>query len=124
MSTKQPNDGRTWTDEEIQYVVKNFFKKGILHLCQHLGRRQKKIEDKIGELRRDGYFLNHISDKKEAIDYLESMQEFHSDLLSFMLHKMKQEKVSIEKSISDIQAHIDIQEMMFKFPQKSLNEGT
>ena len=39
-----------------------------------------------------------------------------------MLHKMKQEKASIEKSISDIQAHIDIQEMMFKFPKKVLED--
>jgi hypothetical protein len=119
--SKQPNDGKKWTEEEVQYVVKNYFKKGILHLCQHLGRRQEKIEDKIGDLRREGYFLNHISDK-EAIDYLNSMQEFHSDLLVFMLHKMKQEKESIEKSIREIQAHIDIQEMMFKFPKKVLED--
>ena len=121
MSKKQPNDGKDWTDEEVQYVVKNYFKKGILHLCQHLGRRQSRIEAKITSLRAEGYFLNHIEDK-EAIDYLESMQEFHSDLLSFMLHKMKQEKASIEKSISDIQAHIDVQEMMFKFPKKVLED--
>jgi len=33
---------------------------------------------------------------------------------------MKQEKESIEKSIREIQAHIDIQEMMFKLPKKVL----
>jgi hypothetical protein len=38
--SKQPNDGKKWTEEEVQYVVKNYFKKGILHLCQHLGRRR------------------------------------------------------------------------------------
>jgi hypothetical protein len=119
MSKKQPNDYKNWTEEEIQYVVKNFFKKGILHLCQHLGRRKQKIEDKIGELRREGYFLNHVN-KEEAIDYLESMQEFHSDLLSHVLRNLEKEKENIEIQIRDIKAHQDIQEMLFKFPKKVL----
>ena len=119
--SKQPNDGKKWTEEEVQYVVKNYFKKGILHLCQHLGRRQEKIEDKIGDLRREGYFLNHV-DTKEAIDYLESMQEFHSDLLRFLMDKLTQEKEDIERAIESVQCNMDIQEMMFKFPKKVLED--
>ena len=119
--SKQPNDGKKWTEEEVQYVVKNYFKKGILHLCQHLGRRQEKIEDKIGDLRREGYFLNHISDK-EAIDYLNPMQEFHSDLLRFLMDKLTQEKEDIERAIESVQCNMDIQEMMFKFPKKVLED--
>jgi hypothetical protein len=121
MSKKQPNDGKDWTEEDIQYVVKNYFKKGILHLCQHLGRRQSRIEAKITSLRAEGYFLNHV-DTKEAVDYLESMQEFHSDLLSFIMNKLTQEKEDLEKAIKTVQCYIDIQEMMFKFPKKVLED--
>ena len=119
--SKQPNDGKKWTEEEVQYVVKNYFKKGILHLCQHLGRRQEKIEAKIGELRREGYFLNHV-DTKEAMDYLESMQEFHTDLIDHLIGIFEEDKKMIEQQITNIKAVKDVQKMWFKFPKEVLKD--
>tara|TARA_S200002703_G_scaffold29512_1_gene25394 strand:- start:170 stop:541 length:372 start_codon:yes stop_codon:yes gene_type:complete len=121
MSKKQPNDGKDWTDEEVQYVVKNYFKKGILHLCQHLGRRQSRIEAKIASLRAEGYFLNHV-DTKEAVDYLESMQEFHTDLITHLIDIFEKDKKMLEQQITNIKAVRDVQEMFFKFPKEVLKD--
>jgi len=117
--SKQPNDGKDWTDEEVQYVVENYFKKGILHLCQHLGRRQSRIEGKIASLRAEGYFLNHVN-TKEAMDYLESMQEFHTDLIEHLIDIFEKDKQMIEQQLKNIKAVRDIQKMWFKFPEEVL----
>ena len=119
--SKQPNDGKDWTDEEVQYVVENYFKKGILHLCQHLGRRQSRIESKIASLRAEGYFLNHVN-TKEAMDYLESMQEFHTDLIDHLIGIFEEDKKMIEQQITNIKAVKDVQKMWFKFPKEVLKD--
>ena len=84
MGNKPPKQNTDWTEEDNQYIVKNYFSKGIRAVAKDLGRTQDAVYSHISKLRCAGYFneMFNTLTKDEFITYVVEIQHFHYELLN------------------------------------------
>ena len=84
MGNKPLKQNTDWTEEMNQFIMKNYFTKGIEYTSRELGRTQNAVKSHISKLRCAGYFdgiFDKIS-KDKLISYVYQAQELHYDLLN------------------------------------------
>jgi len=101
MGNKPKNQNTDWTDEMNQYILKNYFSKGIRTVAKDLGRTKDAIRSHISTLRNEGYFkgmFDHVS-KDDLISYVYAAQELHYDLLNDLNAREKQIRTMIDEKL-------------------------
>lgn len=119
MGSKPKNQNTDWTEEMNQYILKNYFSKGIRAVAKDLGRTKDAIRNHISTLRNEGYFNNmfdHIS-KKELTEYVMEIQDIHYELLNNLNDRENQTRAMINQNLE--LHHMLYKEMLHKLKDTS-----
>ena len=101
MGSKPKKHGTDWTEEMNQFILKNYFAKGIEYTAKELGRKQKNVKQHISKLRNEGYFDNifdHVS-KRDFIEAIMEMQEFHYELINNIKDIQKETDKMVQQNL-------------------------
>lgn len=119
MGKKPPKQNTDWTEEMNQFILKNYFAKGIEYTARELGRTQKAVRSHISKLRNEGYFDNmfdHVS-KRDFIEAIMEMQEFHYELLNNIKKIQEQTDKMVAQNL-ELHYHL-YKDLMNKFKHAS-----
>ena len=119
MGNKPPKQNTDWTEEMNQYILKNYFSKGIRAVAKDLGRTKDAIRSHISTLRNEGYFDNmfdHVS-KRDFIEAIMEIQEFHYELINNINDIQKETDKMVQQNL-ELHYHM-YKDLMNKFKHAS-----
>lgn len=114
MGKNPENHDRDWTEEDNQYIVKNYMQDGITSTAKALKRKRESVKKQIRKLAKEGYFENLFKNvsKEELIEYVMQIQDIHYELLNNLNDREDQTRTMINQNLE--LHHVVYKEMLHK----------
>ena len=114
MGKNPENHDRDWTEEDNQYIVKNYMQDGIAATAKTLKRKRDAVKGQIRKLAREGYFENLFKNisKEELIEYVMQIQDIRYELLSNLNDREDQTRAMINQNLE--LHHVVYKDMLHK----------